>query len=96
MQNKCIGFCLSLDKMDHIQGRSDTTSSVAFEVLIINCQTYFIIFFQFQTFDIKFWFSVKVYSKFPTKDIVPARFVFSTARLLTKLYIYYTFMIDNK
>ena len=61
MQNKCIGFCLSLDKMDHIQGRSDSTSSVACEVLIINCQTYFIIFFQFQTFDIKFWFSVKVY-----------------------------------
>ena len=52
-----------------LQGRSEGTSSVAFEVLIINCQIYFInlfIFncltlniklFIFQLFDVKFLFS---------------------------------------
>ena len=51
------------------QGHSDGTSSVAFEVLIINCQIYFISlfifnclalninFFMFNLFDVKFLFS---------------------------------------
>ena len=35
------------------QGRSEGTSSVAFEVLIINCQIYFINLFIFNCFNIK-------------------------------------------
>ena len=57
--NKCIPFCLRLDKMHHIQGRSNSTSSVAFEVLIINCQTYFIIFYSFNHLSSNFCFPKK-------------------------------------
>ena len=41
------------------KGRTEGTSSVAFEVLIINCQKYFINIklFIFKLFDIKFLFS---------------------------------------
>ena len=61
-------FCLSFF-LKSVQGRSEGTSSVAFEVLIINCQIYFInlfIFncltlniklFIFKLFDVKFLFS---------------------------------------
>ena len=44
-----------------MQGRSEGTSSVAFEVLIINCQIYFINlfikFFIFKLLDVKLLFS---------------------------------------
>ena len=59
MQNKCIRFCLRVDKMDHIQGRSDGTWSVAFEVLIINRQTYSINSFSFNYLTSNFCFPKK-------------------------------------
>ena len=57
--NKCIPFCLRLDKMHHIQERSNSTSSVAFEVLIINCQTCFIIFYSLNYLPSNFCFPKK-------------------------------------
>ena len=65
---KTIKICVSRS-IQATQGRSEGTSSVAFEVLIINCQIYFInlfIFnclklniklFIFKLFDVKFLFS---------------------------------------
>ena len=42
-----------------MQGRNESNSSVAFQVLIINCQTYK--FFQLQLLDVKFLFPEKIY-----------------------------------
>ena len=61
--------CKFASHFEGLQGRSESTSSVVFEVLIINCQIYFINFlifnyltlninmFIFKLFDIKFLIS---------------------------------------